>query len=181
MDENSKVVEVRPPWLLHQRGHSWTRYNLPKYKMEKSATKEAISILGKVKQYCEMECHEKKLHKLVIASKINETKDIMKRKASEIEKSKIEKNRGDKGGYMSSMGSGRLESTFGDMSISSSSIGFGSGSGFGMSTDLDSFPSKSKGVFYLLYLVVHIIYLLTAKSSQGVKLFSDILIKSFLF
>ncbi|KMT07942.1 hypothetical protein BVRB_6g145070 [Beta vulgaris subsp. vulgaris] len=24
MDENSKVVEVRPPWLLHQRGHSLT-------------------------------------------------------------------------------------------------------------------------------------------------------------
>ncbi|KMT15087.1 hypothetical protein BVRB_3g062080 [Beta vulgaris subsp. vulgaris] len=58
----------------------------------------------------------------------------------------IEKNRGDKGGYMSSMGSGRLESTFGDMSISSSSTGFGSGSGFRMSTDLDSFPSKSKGI-----------------------------------
>jgi len=36
-----------------------------------------------------MESHEEKLHKLVIASKINETKDVMKRKASEIEKSKV--------------------------------------------------------------------------------------------
>lgn len=104
--------------------------------------KESVTV-AQVKQYCEMESHEEKLHKLVIASKINETKDIMKRKASEIDKSKIEKNRGDKGGYMSSMGSGRLESTFSDMSISSNS-GFGSGSGFGPSTDLDSFSSKSK-------------------------------------
>ncbi|KAB1200566.1 Coatomer subunit delta-3 [Morella rubra] len=41
-----------------------------------------------VKQHCEMESHEEKLHKLVLQSKINETKDHMKRKASEIEKSK---------------------------------------------------------------------------------------------
>ncbi|KMT03187.1 hypothetical protein BVRB_8g197370 isoform B [Beta vulgaris subsp. vulgaris] len=105
--------------------------------------KENVTI-AQVKQYCEMESHEEKLHKLVIASKINETKDIMKRKAGEIDKNKIEKNRADKGGYMSSMGSERLESTFADMSISSSTSGFGNGSGFGMSADLDSFPSKSK-------------------------------------
>ena len=42
-----------------------------------------------VKQYCEMESHEEKLHKLMMQSKINETKDIMKRKASEIDKSKV--------------------------------------------------------------------------------------------
>jgi hypothetical protein len=36
-----------------------------------------------------MESHEEKLHKLVLQSKINETKDIMKRKASEIDKSKV--------------------------------------------------------------------------------------------
>ncbi|KAL2932383.1 Coatomer subunit delta-1 [Bienertia sinuspersici] len=107
--------------------------------------KENVTV-AQVKQYCEMESHEEKLHKLVIASKISDTKDVMKRKANEIEKSKIEKNRGDKGGYMSSMGGpGRLESTFSDMSISSSGGGgFGSGSGFGPSTDLDSFSSKSK-------------------------------------
>ncbi|XP_050228390.1 coatomer subunit delta [Mercurialis annua] len=108
--------------------------------------KENVTV-AQVKQYCEMESHEEKLHKLVLQSKINETKDVMKRKASEIDKSKIEKNRGDKGGFMSlqSMGSGRIESKFSDMSISSSEGGFGGGSGFGMTTDVDSFSIKSKG------------------------------------
>ncbi|KAG5561145.1 hypothetical protein RHGRI_004232 [Rhododendron griersonianum] len=106
---------------------------------------------AQVKQYCEMESHEERLHKLVMQSKINETKDVMKRKANEIDKSKIEKNRGEKGGFMSlqsmgSMGSGRVDSGFGsEMSISSSGTGFGSGSGFGLSTDVDSSFSKSKG------------------------------------
>lgn len=45
--------------------------------------------VAQVKQYCEMESHEEKLHKLVLQSKINETKDVMKRKASEIDKSKV--------------------------------------------------------------------------------------------
>ncbi|XP_059648249.1 coatomer subunit delta-like isoform X1 [Cornus florida] len=109
--------------------------------------KENVTV-AQVKQYCEMESHEEKLHKLVLQSKINETKDVMKRKASEIDKSKIEKNRGDKGGFMSlqSMGSGRIDSGFSsDMSISSSGTGFGSGSGFGLSTDVDSFSTKPKG------------------------------------
>lgn len=109
--------------------------------------KENVTV-AQVKQYCEMESHEERLHKLVLQSKINETKDVMKRKASEIDKSKIDKNRGEKGGFMSlqSMGSGRIESSFNDMSISSSSGGgFGSGSGFGLSSDVDSFSSKSKG------------------------------------
>lgn len=48
---------------------------------------------------------------------------------------------------LQSMGSGRIESSFNDMSISSSSGGgFGSGSGFGLSSDVDSFSSKSKGL-----------------------------------
>ncbi|KAJ0082435.1 hypothetical protein Patl1_12270 [Pistacia atlantica] len=107
--------------------------------------KENVTV-AQVKQYCEMESHEEKLHKLVLQSKINETKDVMKRKASEIDKSKIEKNRGEKGGFISlqSMGSGRIESGFSDMSISSGG-GFGSGSGFGLSTDIESFSTKSKG------------------------------------
>ena len=49
---------------------------------------------------------------------------------------------------MSSMGSGRLESSFNDMSISSSNSGFSSNAGFGMPTDMDSFPAKSKGIFF---------------------------------
>ncbi|XP_068654574.1 coatomer subunit delta-like [Aristolochia californica] len=105
--------------------------------------KEGVTA-AQVKQYCEMESHEEKLHKQLRQSKINETKDIMKRKASEIEKSKIEKGRsGDKGGFMGLQS--RLESSFSDMSISSGAGGFGSGSSFGVSTDLDSFTSKPKG------------------------------------
>ncbi|XP_058109186.1 coatomer subunit delta-like [Magnolia sinica] len=102
---------------------------------------------AQVKQYCEMESHEEKLHKLLMQSKINETKDVMKRKASEIDKSKIDKNRGDKGGYMSmhSMGSGRIESSFSDMGISGGGGGFGSGSGYGSGADVEPFSSKSKG------------------------------------
>ncbi|KAI4298136.1 hypothetical protein L6164_031730 [Bauhinia variegata] len=107
--------------------------------------KENVTV-AQVKQYCEMESHEEKLHKLVMQSKINETKDRMKQKASEIDKSKIEKNRGDKG-FMSlqSMGSGRIEGGFNDLSISSGGGGFGSGSNFGLSTEIDSYSSKSKG------------------------------------
>ncbi|KAK4476824.1 hypothetical protein RD792_015984 [Penstemon davidsonii] len=104
--------------------------------------------VAQVKQYCEMESHEERLHKLVLQSKINETKDVMKRKASEIDKSKIEKTRGEKGGFMSlqSMGSGRIDTGFGsDTGISSSTGGFGSGSGFGLSTEVDTFSSKPKG------------------------------------
>ncbi|KAL5555945.1 hypothetical protein UlMin_038181 [Ulmus minor] len=106
--------------------------------------KENVTV-AQVKQYCEMESHEEKLHKLVMQSKINETKDVMKRKASKIDKSKIEKNRGDKGGFMPSMGSGKIESGFSDMSISSSGSGFESGSSLGLSTNFDSFSTKPKG------------------------------------
>lgn len=50
--------------------------------------KENVTV-AQVRQYCEMESHEERLHKLVMQSKINETKDVMKRKASEIDKSKV--------------------------------------------------------------------------------------------
>jgi hypothetical protein len=50
--------------------------------------KENVTV-AQVKQYCEMESHEEKLHKLVMQSKINETKDVMRRKVTEIEKSKV--------------------------------------------------------------------------------------------
>lgn len=47
---------------------------------------------------------------------------------------------------LQSMGSGRIESSFSDMSISSGGGGFGSGSGFGLATtDVETFSSKSKG------------------------------------
>jgi hypothetical protein len=50
--------------------------------------KENVTV-SLVKQYCEMESQEEKLHKLVMQSKVNETQDLMKRKASEIDKSKV--------------------------------------------------------------------------------------------
>ncbi|KAK1297764.1 Coatomer subunit delta-1 [Acorus calamus] len=107
--------------------------------------KESVTV-AQVKQYCEMESHEEKLHKLVVQSKINETKDVMKRKASEIDKSKIEKNRGDKGGLMSISGPSNISSGFSEMSLSSGgSGGFGSGSGFGLNTEVETFSGKSKG------------------------------------
>ncbi|KAK1320142.1 Coatomer subunit delta-1 [Acorus calamus] len=107
--------------------------------------KESVTV-AQVKQYCEMESHEEKLHKLVVQSKINETKDVMKRKASEIDKSKIEKNRGDKGGLMSISGPSNISSGFSEVSLSSGgSGGFGSGSGFGLNTEVETFSGKSKG------------------------------------
>ncbi|KAF5836447.1 hypothetical protein DUNSADRAFT_5953 [Dunaliella salina] len=51
--------------------------------------KENTTVL-QVKQNCEMESHEEKLHKMIIQSKINDTKDIMKKKAIEIDKVKFE-------------------------------------------------------------------------------------------
>jgi hypothetical protein len=54
--------------------------------------KENITV-QQVKQNCEMESHEEKLHKMIIQSKINDTKDIMKRKAIEIDKTKVDQKR----------------------------------------------------------------------------------------
>lgn len=48
-----------------------------------------------------------------------------------------------------SMGSGRIESSFSEMSISNTGSGFGSGSGFGLNTEIDPFSIKSKGLFML--------------------------------
>lgn len=43
--------------------------------------------------HLQMESHEERLHKMIIQSKINETKDVMKRKATEIDKAKVERTR----------------------------------------------------------------------------------------
>ena len=50
--------------------------------------KENVTV-SDVKQYIEMESHEERLHKMIVQSKISDTKDIMKRKANEIDKSKV--------------------------------------------------------------------------------------------
>ena len=41
-----------------------------------------------------MESHEEKLHKMIIQSKVADTRDVMKRKAAEIERSKAEARMG---------------------------------------------------------------------------------------
>ncbi|XP_072151160.1 coatomer subunit delta-2 [Setaria viridis] len=91
-----------------------------------------------------MESHEEKAHKLMMQAKINETKDVMKKKANELDKMRMERGKLDKGGYSSISGPRVIEKAFNDMSISGSRFGSGSGLG-GLSTDMDSFASKPKG------------------------------------
>lgn len=52
---------------------------------------------------------------------------------------------------LQSMGSGRIDTGFGsDSGISNTGgSGFGSGSGFGLSPDVDTFSTKSKGLYLL--------------------------------
>jgi uncharacterized membrane protein YgcG len=76
--------------------------------------KENVTV-AQVRQNTEMESHEEKLHKMIIQSKINETKDLMKKKAVEIEKQRMEASRGGPG----RRGSGAVPG------------GYGSGGGMG--------------------------------------------------
>lgn len=70
-------------------------------------------------QNTEMESHEEKLHKMIIQSKINDTKDVMKRKAMEIDKSKIERREGrGGGGYSPAPGMGGGMGSAGPMGAS---------------------------------------------------------------
>ncbi|KAK2077639.1 hypothetical protein QBZ16_004485 [Prototheca wickerhamii] len=55
--------------------------------------KENVTV-GQVVQNTEMESHEEKLHKMIIASKIAETREAMQRKAGEIDKRKLEARAG---------------------------------------------------------------------------------------
>lgn len=47
--------------------------------------------LGQVKQFTDMDSHEEKLHNMIMQTKIADTKDIMKRKANEIDKTRVSK------------------------------------------------------------------------------------------
>ena len=61
--------------------------------------------MSQVRTFTEMDSHEEKLHKMIVQSKINDTKDVMKRKALEIDKSKIDKGAGgSRYGRMDGMG-----------------------------------------------------------------------------
>uniref|UniRef100_A0A0E0AUN5 Coatomer subunit delta n=1 Tax=Oryza glumipatula TaxID=40148 RepID=A0A0E0AUN5_9ORYZ len=112
---------------------------------------EAISLGNKekvtvqqVKEYCEMDSVEEMEYKQMMQEKIKETKDFMKKKVIEIEKTRMEKAKHNKGGYSSISGPQVIEKSFNDMSISCT--GFGSGSGLGgLNTDTDTFTSRPKG------------------------------------
>lgn len=107
--------------------------------------KENVTVT-QVKQYIEMESHEERLHNLIVQSKINETKDIMKRKANEIDKNKIERSRAEKNNFVSipSTGPARFDSNgFSDLN-SSGGGGFGSNSSLG-SFDSDAYKPKARG------------------------------------
>lgn len=90
--------------------------------------KENITI-QQVKQNCEMESHEEKLHKMIIQSKINETRDIMKKRATEIDKGKMETKKSGLAGFVPNM------SAFGSAPGKSSS---------GAGPDIDTSPSFNK-------------------------------------
>lgn len=97
--------------------------------------------MSQVRTFTEMESHEEKLHKMIIQSKINDTKDVMKRKALEIDKSKIDKGPGGgRYGRMDGMGGVGVSGMGGGGMGSSGGVGGGSGSGydddrFGMGSD----------------------------------------------
>ncbi|KAF8775408.1 hypothetical protein HU200_004828 [Digitaria exilis] len=106
-----------------------------------SAFDEAISLgnkenvtVAQVKQYCEMESHEEKLHKLVMQSKINETKDHMRRRVTEIEKSKIDRGKTEK-----AFAPLRPPIDFSDMKTRGTGLG-------GDPIFADSFAQKPKGL-----------------------------------
>ena len=100
--------------------------------------------MTQIRQYIEMESHEEKLHKILLQSKINETRDVMKKKAQEIEKQKIENREKGLGGA----GAPGIAGGFGSGSagFSGGSGGFGGGGGgsgvggggFGSGSDMSS-------------------------------------------
>ncbi|KAL6513195.1 hypothetical protein OROGR_020681 [Orobanche gracilis] len=103
--------------------------------------KENVTV-EQVKQYCKMDSCEEKSHNLVLKSKIYKTNDVMKHKASEIDKIKIENNIGERG----FMGSGRIDTGFGSATpISSSTGGFRSRLSFGQNTEVECLSAKPGG------------------------------------
>ena len=89
--------------------------------------------MSQVKTFTEMESHEEKLHKMIIQSKINDTKDVMKRKAMEIDKVKVDRHGGGRGG--GGMGGGMGGGGMGGAGVSG---GFESGRGDGFDDGFDA-------------------------------------------
>lgn len=113
--------------------------------------------LSQVKTFTEMESHEEKLHKMIIQSKINDTKDVMKRKAMEIDKSKVDKKTDGRGfgGMMqgggggmggSGMSGGYEDGGFGGRGAGGGMGGRGSGGGFNDGMDADVGYNRAGGM-----------------------------------
>eukprot|EP00271_Cylindrocystis_brebissonii_P010164 TRINITY_DN26268_c0_g1_i1.p1 TRINITY_DN26268_c0_g1~~TRINITY_DN26268_c0_g1_i1.p1 ORF type:complete len:515 (+),score=138.78 TRINITY_DN26268_c0_g1_i1:269-1813(+) len=86
-----------------------------------------------VKQYTEMESVAEKQYKADIQSKINETKDLMKRKAIEIDKTKADRFKSDKPGpssfaQLSGSAGSLMNNGFGDLPPAVSANSFGASS-----------------------------------------------------
>ena len=92
--------------------------------------------MSQVKTFTEMESHEEKLHKMIIQSKINDTKDVMKRKAMEIDKFKVDRSGSGRG--VGGMGGGGM----GGVGMSG---GFQTGANDGFDDRFDSGRNQSGG------------------------------------
>lgn len=101
---------------------------------------------GQVRQNIEMESHEEKLHKMIIQSKINETKDVMKKKAMEIERQKMDAGRsgrpgmGYTGGVSSGEGMGGMPQSYGRPDTTPS---YG---GMGIQSATSTIPTTGKSI-----------------------------------
>jgi len=102
--------------------------------------REHVSNLQQIRQNLAMESHEEKLHKMIIQSKINDTKDIMKKKAMEIDKHKLEKKLEAAGQGGGRPGSSSISSSY--MGGPSSSDPFSGGSHGGSFMDQQAAPSS---------------------------------------
>ena len=95
--------------------------------------------MSQIRTFMEMESHEEKLHKMIIQSKINDTKDVMKRKAMEIDKIKVEKKMARGGGGSGGFGGGGISGFQERDSDPFASSGGRSGSGGGgFGDDMDN-------------------------------------------
>eukprot|EP00238_Polyblepharides_amylifera_P000818 CAMPEP_0196570628 /NCGR_PEP_ID=MMETSP1081-20130531/764_1 /TAXON_ID=36882 /ORGANISM="Pyramimonas amylifera, Strain CCMP720" /LENGTH=520 /DNA_ID=CAMNT_0041887173 /DNA_START=99 /DNA_END=1661 /DNA_ORIENTATION=- len=102
--------------------------------------------LQQVKSYTEMDSHEEKLHKMIIQSKINDTKDVMKKKANEIDKTKVDKMREGSGKGFPGLGSISSSGGLGGFMSEKEGDMFGSGNVGGSTSNFeemsDGFPQE---------------------------------------
>eukprot|EP00742_Colponemidia_sp_Colp-10_P001255 GILJ01001352.1.p1 GENE.GILJ01001352.1~~GILJ01001352.1.p1 ORF type:complete len:543 (+),score=107.45 GILJ01001352.1:38-1666(+) len=100
--------------------------------------RESVS-LPQIKTYCEMESHEEKLHQMIKISKMNEAKELAKKKMMEMDRRRAEVERQGGSGYGSGIGSNSGFGPSGGYGPSAGNYGQGgsnptSSSGFGSSS-----------------------------------------------